>query len=282
MFTAWKSLTRIEQTFFGLPFLLAGVLLPMQELNAKFSLYWLWILPAFMCARISGMAFNQLIDRHIDAKNPRTKERILPSKGMKEKVAWKIAWGSLILFFMICLQINEYCFLMAFVIAFLLFIYSYLKRFTSFCHVVLGVIHFLVPVMSSVAISGDVLISSFFLGGVAFGLIVGSDIIYAIQDYQFDCDHHLFSIPSRLGLKKSQSIARLLHGFSLIMLVGLGITAHFPLFYYWVIGITGCVFYIFHKKIEKKNSEKIFFFLTVSVGSTVFIFVLVSVLWAVM
>ena len=277
--SALKDLTRIEQTLFGLPFLLAGALLPITQADVSFSFRWLWIFPAFMLARVSGMAFNQLIDRHIDAKNPRTQRRALPSGRVTENQARAIAWSTLALFLLVCFKINTLCFLIAPLAAFLLFIYSYLKRVTSSCHCVLGIIHFLGPVMASIAIAGTILFPVLFLGAAAALSIIGNDIIYAIQDYEFDRTHNLFSLPSRLGIESSFMVARLLHILCLAMLIGLGFSAHFPVFYYGAIIAAGVVFYKFHKKIGQKLSEPFFFSCNVVVAFTVFAFVLASVLW---
>ncbi|MCC5833065.1 MAG: 4-hydroxybenzoate octaprenyltransferase [Chlamydiales bacterium] len=280
--SALKDLTRVEQTLFGLPFLISGALLPMTQADVSFHLRWLWIFPAFMLARVSGMAFNQLIDRHIDAKNPRTNKRALPSGKVTENQARAVAWGTLTLFLLVCFKINTICFLFSPLAAFLLFIYSYLKRVTASCHFVLGMIHFLGPVMASIAISGTLSLSPLFLGAAAALSIMGNDIVYAIQDYEFDRAHNLFSLPSRLGVESSLAIARLLHLLCLVMLIGVGFTAHFPIFYYGLIVAAGIAFYKFHKKVGQKLCESLFFSCTVVVAFSVLGFVLASVIWDVM
>lgn len=280
--TAFKDLTRIEQTLFGLPFILAGAFLSILQVDVSFSFRWLWIFPAFLLARISGMSFNQLIDRYIDAKNPRTQKRAIPMGRVSENQARLVAWGALVLFLLVCFQINTLCFLFAPVAASLLFLYSYLKRITSSCHFVLGIIHFLGPVMASMAICGTFLMSAFFLGAAAAFSIIGNDIAYAIQDFEFDRAHNLFSLPSRLGIENSLLLARVAHLLCLVTLIGVGFTAHLPVFYYVLVIVAGMIFYKFHKKIGQKISEPLFFSCNVMIAFSVLAFVLASVLWDVM
>lgn len=277
---AFKDLTRLEQTLFGLPYVLASILLSLNELS--FHLRWLWVLPAFLLARVSGMAFNQLIDRYIDAKNPRTENRPLPGGRVSENQARFIACGGLLLFFCVCHQINALCFLLAPVAAFSLVIYSYLKRVTAGCHFVLGFIHFLSPVMASSAITGTFYEPSVFLGLGAACSIIGSDIIYALQDYEFDRKENLFSLPSRLGIEKSLLVARLMHLCALVFFLLVGFSARLPVFYFLVIPILGRWYYRFHKKMSASFAEATFFSSTAAIPLFVFGFILASFAWDVL
>lgn len=279
-FRTFKDLTRLEQTLFGLPYVFAGALLPLSEMS--FHLRWLWILPAFLLARISGMAFNQLIDRYIDAKNPRTENRPLPGGRVSENQARLIAWGGLFLFLWVCHQINTFCFLLAPLAGFALVIYSYLKRMTVGCHFVLGFIHFLSPVMAASAITGSFYAPSLFLGLAAASSIIGSDIVYALQDYEFDCKENLFSLPSRLGIETSLLVSRLMHLSALFFLILVGFSARLPVFYFLIIPIVGRCFYRFHKRMAEKVAEPLFFSSTAVVALSVFGFILASFIWDVL
>ncbi|MFZ0565052.1 MAG: 4-hydroxybenzoate octaprenyltransferase [Chlamydiales bacterium] len=289
-FSTFNSLVRFEQTLFGLPLMMAGALLPFADAHFLTSLsrgewiHWMWVFPAFICARISGMSFNQLIDRHIDAQNPRTKNRSLPSGRASPTQAALIAWGALLFFLLICWQINFLCFLVSLSAAFLLATYSYMKRLHLSCHFVLGLIHFLGPVMASIAISGKVSAPSFYLGVAAFLLIVGNDIAYALQDYEFDRASLLHSAPSRLGIEKSLWLAKGLHFFCPLLLLIVGWTAHLPLIYYGIIPVVLAVLILFHRSFskERKKIEPIFFLCNATISFTVFLFVFISVIWVVM
>jgi 4-hydroxybenzoate polyprenyltransferase len=277
--SAFKELTRFEQTLFALPFVLGGAVLSLAE--APLSRSWIWIVPAFLLARISGMSFNQLIDRHIDARNPRTQNRALPSGRVTVLQARIVAWGALVLFIVVCFQMNAFAASLAPVAAFLLYIYSYMKRIHYTCHLVLGCIHFLGPTMAYAAITGSPSIPSLFLGGAACLSIMGTDIIYAIQDHAFDCSHRLFSIPSRLGGEASLAFAACLHVFCLLMLLGVGLSAHLPLFYYLLLPVAGALFMYFHTLWRKHKQSLIkvapsFFYCNVAISCTSFFFLAVS------
>lgn len=286
-FAAFKELTRLEQTFFALPFVLAaGMVGWLPSCSTQRTMSWLYIIPAFLLARISGMAFNQLIDRDIDARNPRTEKRAIPSGRVSVKQARFVAWGALCLFLLLCMQINTLTALLSPIAAFLLFIYSYMKRIHPSCHFVLGLIHFLGPIMAYAAITGHFSWAAVFLGGVASSLIIGTDIVYAVQDYDYDCKHGLFSIPSRLGLQKSFVIASFMHFICLLFLGAVGFTLSLPFYYYFIIPLVGLNFFYFHLKmrmhIERHGSlkavESSFFFCNVAASFSSLLFVTLSLL----
>lgn len=287
-----KKLTRLDQTWYGLPFIAASLLLIFAQpswveyFNEGQWVRWLWILPAFILARISGMAFNQLIDWKIDADNPRTKNRVIPAGQVTPKEATKVALTSLALFLFVCLQINVFCFALSWLAAFLISTYSYMKRIHFSSHFFLGSIHLLGPIMAYVAITGSFTSSAFFLGLVACLSIAGNDIIYALQDYDFDRSSLLHSIPSRLGIRNSFTIAGLTHFLSVIPLYFLGIMMDFPLVYFFVIPICLAIFFRFYRSViahfRKTRSfqgiESIFFVTSVSISTTVFFFILAGIL----
>lgn len=279
-FTAFKDLTRLEFTLFAFPFVLAGALLSLPD--TPFTKEWIWIIPAFLMARISGMAFNQYIDREIDARNPRTQNRVIPSGRVTLKQAQVIAWGTLLLFLLLCLQINTLTALLALLAASLLFIYSYMKRIHTSCHFVLGAIHFLGPVMAYTALTGSFSLSTLFLGGAAGALIVGNDIMYAIQDYAYDCKEGLFSIPARYGIEKSSHISLLIHALCPLMLLGVGLSGHFPSLYFSVVPVVALILFYFHYKLKGKTEvNRHFFVCNVAVSFSTLLFIGIGT-WLVM
>ncbi len=292
--STFVDLTRFEMTLFGLPFILVGALLPLANfdflltLGTSDFLRCLWILPAFLTARISGMAFNQLIDRAIDAKNPRTSERALPSGRATAVQARLIAWGSLATFILICSQINALCFWLSPLAAALIYLYSYTKRFTSFCHLVLGSIHLLGPLMASIAVCGKFTIGPLFLGAAASLSIAGNDIVWAIQDFFFDKRHHLHSIPTRFGIKKSLRIAQLLHALCVVMLVIAGYKSGLHMIYLVAPILVTLLFLDFHGKVaqlayqptEVARLTPLFFKCNVSASLLTLLFFFIGVVWA--
>jgi 4-hydroxybenzoate polyprenyltransferase len=282
----FRRLTRLEHTLFGLPFIICGALLPFitHTTLLHFEIRWLWILPAFMAARFSGMAFNQVIDRHIDKKNPRTQERVVASGKLASKTAYIIAILFLLLFLLFCSQINLATFCCSLIAAPLLFFYSYTKRITCLCHLVLGSIHFLGSCMAWVAVTGTLTLYPLLLATINMTHIVGMDIIYAFQDVKFDQKEAIHSIPVQLGLKGAQIVAQLFHLACICLLVVLGVICNFTFLYYLAPLITLITFLFLHYKVHKElreddqlNNESIFFYCTVIIPFSTLTFILLQI-----
>jgi 4-hydroxybenzoate polyprenyltransferase len=279
--SALKDLTRIEQALFGLPFVLSGAFLGLGHAWNWESL--LWIFPSFMMARISGMAFNQLIDRHIDAHNPRTSQRAIPSGRVLVFQARWIAWVSLLLFVLLCFQINRLTAWLSISAATLIYLYSYMKRVHACCHFVLAGVHFLAPMMAFTAMTGKLSLGPIYLGFIAAFSIAGFDIVYAIQDYDYDCKEGLFSIPSRFGIQKSLTFSIIIHFLTLPLFILLGLSEHMPLIYYLVIPVVLGILVHFHLKIRQIGfSEHLFFTSTVGISGFSLLFILLSCVWDVL
>ena len=279
-FIKFKELTRLEQSPFGLPFVATGALLPFANPHFHFEGSWLrllWILPAFFAARFSGMAFNQLIDRFVDGRNPRTANRPIPTGRIIAKEAKWVAWGGLFALFVIGSQINLLCFSFAPLVAILLFVYSYMKRFHAAAHFVLGSIYFLAPFLAWAAVTGTLAMVPAVLGLAAFFWISGNDIIYALNDYRFDCANGLHSIPVRFGPKKSLQIARGLFLCSIAALVALGFMAKLGGLYFLAPLVATLALVYFHILGVKEN--RLFFFSVAIVSSAVMFFTLGDILW---
>lgn len=292
--STFVDLTQFGWTFFGLPFILTGALMPLANFDFLVTLTGmdfvrcLWILPAFLAARISGMAFNQLIDRKIDAENPRTQTRALPAGQATPFQARLIAWGSLAAFIVICSRINLLCFCLSPLAAGLIYLYSYTKRFTSFCHLILGSIHLLGPLMASIAVCGTFTWGPLYLGLAACFSIAGNDIVWAIQDFFFDKKHHLHSIPTRFGVKKSLRIAQMLHALCVVMLVLAGRCAGLHKIYLAGPILITLLFMDFHGKVaqlayqptEVNRLSPLFSRSNFSVSLFTLLFFCIGVLWA--
>ncbi len=276
-FGTFKDLTRLEQIPFGLPFVLAGAFLarslPSFQWRGAF-----FVIPCFLFARISGMAFNQLIDRHFDAKNPRTQKRVLPTGRATVGEVASIAWLALTVFIVFAFSVNRVTALLTPVAALLLLLYSYLKRFHACCHAVLGAIHFLGPVMAYAACSNTISLSALCLGGAAASLIMGSDIIYAIQDYDFDRETRLFSLPAVLGIKTGLNVALITHLVTLQFLLSAGVCGELPFRYYTVIPTAALFFSLFHIRVRKSLQaiQRPFFLCNVATSCAVLFFIVWS------
>ncbi len=225
------EMIKFEHSIFALPFALTGGLLavrgsglPWSVLGVKF----IWIVVAMIAARSAAMAFNRLVDAEIDARNPRTSTRAIPA-GLVSKpfTVGFIAFWSLVLF-LAAARLNPLCLKLAPIALIILFAYSYTKRFTSFSHFVLGLTLGIAPAAAWIAIRGSLDPVILLLTAAVSFWTAGFDIIYSCQDFHFDSDEGLFSIPRVLGIRKALLIARLLHVAMvlallwLVQLLGLG------------------------------------------------------------
>ncbi len=184
-------------------------------------------------ARSAAMAFNRYLDRSFDAKNPRTAIREIPKGIISANSALMFTIISCVLFLVSCFFINKLCFYLAPVALFVILFYSYTKRFTPLCHLVLGLGLSLAPIGAYLAVTGV-----FALLPVLFSLAVifwvsGFDIIYALQDVDFDKSQNLYSMPAWLGKSKALHVSEFLHVLSAICVIYAGIYGQFG-WWYWV------------------------------------------------
>lgn len=261
LFVNVEKVVLFRQTLFGLPWMLLGGLLAyMQpEIEAPSFLVWFYMIGAFCAARFSGMCFNRLIDRHIDAKNPRTSQRAIPKGEVSSGSCALQAFGFLAIFFYFSFLLGPLCLRLSFVAAFLLILYSYTKRFTLLCHFVLGAIQFFSPVCAWVVIRGSCSLTPVVLGLALFSSMAAGDIIYACQDAEFDKKQGLHSIPAKMGISLALALSRLLHmatiGFLLI--VGAIEGLHF-LFYFGVAAVSG-LYLVSHRRLATSTKTAISF-----------------------
>ncbi len=162
-------------------------------------------------ARSAAMAFNRYLDRNFDAKNPRTAIREIPKGIISPNSALRFVILNCLLFITATFFINRICFYLSPVALFVILFYSYTKRFTSLCHVVLGIGLSLAPIGAYLAVTGKFdLLPLLFSFAVIFW-VSGFDIIYALQDIDFDQSQNLYSIPAALGKIKALRVSELLH-----------------------------------------------------------------------
>lgn len=207
------EMIKFSHTLFALPFAFSGALLAARGIPSAGQV--LWILLAMVGARTAAMGLNRLIDAEIDARNPRTAARAIPAGLIsKGSVAFFIVI-SILLLLLAAYRLNPLCLKLAPLALFFLVLYSYCKRFTSLAHVVLGICLAGAPVGAWIAIRGDVTLPPLLLGAAVMFWVAGFDILYALQDLEFDRQAGLHSIPVKLGVTGSLWLARL---FSLIMI----------------------------------------------------------------
>ncbi|EFM09772.1 4-hydroxybenzoate polyprenyltransferase [Paenibacillus curdlanolyticus YK9] len=207
------EMIKFEHTVFALPFAFMGAILGAITTDGRWP-SWAeigWILLAMVGARTAAMALNRLIDRGIDALNPRTEQRAIPAGLLKvSEVVFFIIVSFAVLIYASS-QLNALCVKLMPLAVFMLVLYSYTKRFTWLCHVVLGLTIGLSPLGAWVAVTGQFAPAAWVLFGTVALWLAGFDIIYATQDFEFDRSQKLHSIPARFGIRGALWIARSLH-----------------------------------------------------------------------
>ncbi len=226
----YLSLVKFAHTIFALPFALLGLFLGFEYMEvhgwSPDKPYWQSFLLVLLCmvfARSAAMAFNRYLDREIDAQNERTAQREIPAGVISPQQALAFVGGNALLFVGTTWLINPLCFFLSPVALLVVLGYSYTKRFTALCHLVLGLGLALAPVGAFLAVTGIFSWEPIVLGVAVLTWTGGFDIIYALQDEGFDREHDLNSIPALLGKNRALAVSTLLHFLSAGMIVLFGI-----------------------------------------------------------
>jgi 4-hydroxybenzoate polyprenyltransferase len=280
----WAEFVKISHTIFALPFALASMAVAARDQRGwpGWRLF-LLIVGAVVCARTCAMSFNRIVDRQFDAKNPRTANRHLPAGQISLASAWTLWAAAIAGFLAITFQINQLCFDLSPVALFVVCFYSLTKRFTDFTHVYLGVALGLAPIGAWLAVRGSIHISPIILAIAVVCWLIGFDIIYALQDYEFDRQNKLHSLVVRWGPKNALVFAFLIHMIMWGLLVLFGLICRFRMPYY--IGIVLILLaLVFEHWLARRRSlnwiNMAFFrlnalisliFLTTTVGSVAFV-----------
>jgi len=210
------SLVVFAHTVFALPFALLSAVLAADGIPPGPTL--LWILVAMVGARSAAMSFNRIVDRHIDAKNPRTARREIPSGVVSPAAAALFCALSAGLFVLAAAQLNRLCLYLSPVALALVLGYSFAKRVTTLAHLLLGLALAIAPVGAWVAVTGSFALPPVLLGFAVLFWVAGFDVVYSLQDEEFDKAEGLRSIPARFGARRALRIARLFHAATLVLL----------------------------------------------------------------
>jgi 4-hydroxybenzoate polyprenyltransferase len=228
------NLVRLPHTVFALPFALVGVVLASYIAPITVSAV-LWVVVAFTSARFAAMGFNRIVDREIDARNPRTRSREIPSGTMGVREASVAVGIASVVFFVAAWQLNPLCLILSPVALGWVLFYSYTKRFTRWSHLVLGVGLSIAPVGGYLAITGQWSDPWWMLIALATAVatwVGGFDILYALQDVSFDRENGLYSVPVTFGEATALGIARVLHLMTVAALTIAGIGAGAGILYF--------------------------------------------------
>ncbi len=241
----YLSLIKFSHTIFAMPFALLGFFMGVFHLDNSSNSWdvlkkyfgsnytvFVFIILCMVFARSAAMAFNRYLDRDFDAKNPRTAIREIPSGLISASSALRFTLINMILFIASAYMINMTCFLLSPIALLVILGYSYTKRFTPLCHLVLGLGLSLAPAGAFIAVTASMIPSVFFLSLAVIGWVAGFDIIYSLQDDQFDASQGLYSIPSQLGRKKALNVSRILHAATALLIIVAGISFNFNSIYF--------------------------------------------------
>lgn len=279
----YLSLVTFTHTIFAMPFAFIGYFLAVTTTSYRFD--WIKLGLMVLCmvfARNSAMAFNRYLDRHIDAKNPRTKVRDIPAGRISPAAALTFTLINCALFIVTTWLINPLCFYLSPVALLVVLGYSATKRFTALCHLVLGLGLSLAPIGAYLVVTGDFALLPIFFSLSVLCWVSGFDIIYALQDEDFDRNERLHSIPAYLGKVNALRLSTFLHILSSAFIV-------MPVFFtnvgwpYYVGIAFFCSMLIYQHRLVKPNdlSRVNFAFMTTNgIASVVFaVFFLLDRLW---
>ncbi len=269
----YLSLVKFSHTIFALPFALLGFSL--ATIHSSNSLSWQLLGLVVLCmlfARNAAMSFNRWADRHIDEVNPRTAQREIPARKISHRSALAFCIANALFFVVATWFINPLCFYLSPIALLVILGYSFTKRFTALSHFVLGLGLALAPTGAYLAVTGSfdwipVIISFSVLCWVS-----GFDIIYSLQDDEFDEQNHLRSVPVLLGRKRALALSRSLHVLTTLLLTAAGLQGEFKTIYWIGLGIFAMLLFYQHTVVKYNDLRRVnlAFFTLNGIASIVF------------
>lgn len=279
-FSNYLSLVKFSHTIFALPFAIIGYFIAITYTEATFDIkLFALVVLCMVFARSAAMAFNRYIDRAIDEQNSRTAIREIPSGIVKPKSALIFVIVNCILFVTTTYFINPLCFYLSPVALAVVLGYSLTKRFTALCHLILGLGLSLAPIGAYLAVTGKFDWLPLFFSFAVLFWVSGFDIIYALQDEDFDRSKNLKSIPVLLGKKGALMLSNILHLISIGFIIYAGIYAEFTLWYWGGAIIYALLLFYQHTLVKPNDLSKVnlAFFTTNGIASVMFsVFVLID------
>ena len=267
------SLVLFAHTVFAMPFAIIGFFLAVTTTTHEFN--WLKLFLMLLCmvfARNAAMAFNRYLDRDIDAQNPRTAVRDIPSGRISSNEALLFTIVNSLLFIVTTLLINKLCFYLSPVALAVVLGYSYTKRFTPLCHLILGLGLALAPIGAYLVVTGEFAMLPIYFSLAVLCWVSGFDIIYALQDEEFDRQNNLNSIPAWLGKKNALTVSSFLHFLAVVFVTLPYLFTNLSWFY-----LAGVLFFILlliyqHQLVKPDDLSKVdrAFFTTNGIASVVF------------
>ncbi|MEX2152776.1 MAG: UbiA-like polyprenyltransferase [Gemmatimonadaceae bacterium] len=278
---AYVNLVKLPHTVFALPFALVGVVLASYRRPLRLSDVG-WVILAFTTARFAAMAFNRIVDREIDRRNPRTAMRELPRGTLTVREALIAVVAASGLFVYAASRLNNLCLLLSPVALAWVFFYSYTKRFTRWSHLVLGLSLAIAPVGGYLAVAGVWSRPGWMLLALALGVatwVAGFDIFYSLQDLEFDREQRLKSIPVALGEVRSIRVARVMHVVSIAALIAVGLAVNAGGWYWVGVALAGALLMYEHSLVVPGDLSRLdaaFFTMNGMISIAFFFFVLLD------
>lgn len=272
------QLIKFEHTVFALPFAYLGMILA-QKRFPSFGIF-LWVTAAMGGARTAGMLLNRIIDRGIDAKNPRTQDRATVTGEFSLRNAWIATAVALLVFFISVKMLNDLCFKLSFVALFLLTTYHYVKRFSFLCHFALGLVLAVAPLGGWIAVTGHFAWTPVPLSLAVLFWVAGFDVIYGLQDVDFDRAHGLHSVPVRFGEKTALRVSEYSHLATVFFLVLFGFTAGLGVLYWTGVLAVAVLLKVEHLLVPDDNFSRIntaFFTINGWIGILLLIFTFLEI-----
>ena len=281
----YLDLVKFEHTVFALPFAYAGMLLASLQTRGTGWPGWhtlIWVTVAMAAARTAAMGANRVIDRFIDARNPRTAGREVPSGKVSPGQAWTLVVVSLLVLAFAAAQLNPLCLALLPLAVVFLIGYPYTKRFTWLCHAWLGVTDGAAAAGGWIAVTGHFAPAAWLLWAVVIFWMIGLDVIYATLDYRFDLAHGIRSIPARFGIQRALRIAAASHALTFVLLLLVGVATGASFWYYLAALAMGAILLYEHRIVNPDDLARVnvaFFDANMWLALTMLAGVLVDVTW---
>ena len=273
------EMIKFEHTLFALPFAYLGAFLASGGIPAGWKL--LWITLAMVGARTAAMSLNRIIDRYIDARNPRTAQRAIPSGQLRVQEVYLYTVLSFLLLGISAYELNLLALCLMPIAVFFLVLYSYTKRFTWACHFVMGISLGLAPLGAWIGVTGHWALAPVLLGLGVLTWSAGFDIVYACQDVEFDRKEGLNSVPAIFGVQRGLEVSAALHVLAPLLFIAVGIVLSLSWLYY--LGVAVAVFLLFrqHRIVSASDLSKVgvaFFNLNGYLSVMLFVFSILDLL----
>ena len=249
------EMIKFEHTLFAMPFALMSAVIAAEGMPPWDVL--LWIIVAMVGARSAAMTMNRIIDAGIDARNPRTANRAIPAARISLAQAWFFTIVMSVIFVYAAFRLNRLALWLSPIALFWVFGYSFSKRFTSLCHVWLGLGLAIAPMGAWIAVRGQFDLLPVVLSAAVMLWTAGFDIFYSLQDIAFDRDHHLYSVPARFGVAKSLLISKLMHIMMLLLMIWVGLLGGMTWIYWSGVSVITLLMVIIHRQLKPNDLRRI-------------------------